>query len=127
MPPNIIAIIDDNTQVRESVQRLVESMNFRSELFSSVDELLTFAGLPQVGCIVSDVEMPGVDAGRLIESLTALGHRAPVIFMTAGTSATRRAAQLATGAACILDKPFSPHELADQVAAALSSFARERV
>src|SRR5258707_9594626 len=81
----IIAIIDDDLLVRESVQRLVRSMGFRAEQFSSEQEFLASASLASYCCIISDVNGATGIASRLHHRLPSIGHDIPIIFMTART------------------------------------------
>jgi FixJ family two-component response regulator len=120
VPRDIIAIVDDDALVREGVQRLVASLDFRCALFSALDEFLAFTRLDEVGCIVSDVKLADADAGSLPHRLSVLGRRIPVVFMTADPDPSLRTRLLATGAISVLDKPFVPRVLTDLIATVLS-------
>lgn len=117
--PDIIAIIDDDALVRESVQRLVGSLDYLARTFSSVDEFLVCDVIVNVKCIISDVHMVGSSAKRLREQLTAIGCGAHLIFMTALPSQQMNEALLGAGAICVLAKPFRQNEIARCIATAL--------
>ena len=117
--PDLIAIIDDDVLVRESLQRLVSSLNFRGEPFSSLDELLAFEYLHEVRCVVCDVNTPGGSNEFVLERLTAMGYRIPFVFMTARPSSPLRQRLMDAGAVCVLTKPFHQSEMTTCIAAAL--------
>jgi FixJ family two-component response regulator len=67
--------------------------------------------LHDTDCVISDVQMPGIDGIELQDKLIAQGHRLPIIFVTAFPEMKARAHALAAGAICFLAKPFSDEEL----------------
>jgi FixJ family two-component response regulator len=56
-PPRIIAVIDDDNRVRESLHNLLASYGYRAETFASAELFLASDGLFQSNCIIADVEM----------------------------------------------------------------------
>src|SRR5262245_39854914 len=78
----VIAIIDDEALVRDSVKRLVRSMGYRAENFSSTEELLATGSLRDTCCIISDVISADGTASRLQDLLASIGYDIPIIFMT---------------------------------------------
>jgi FixJ family two-component response regulator len=102
----MIAICDDDICVRSAVQALVRSLGYATATFGSPDACLRSSALESTACLLSDVEMPGMNGGDLHRRLRALGHRFPVIFMTANDSPELRAELLAGGAVAVLNKPF---------------------
>jgi FixJ family two-component response regulator len=119
MNSHIIAIVDDDALVRDGVQRLVNSMNFRTEQFPSPDRLFAFKDLQQVRCIICDVYGSGESTENLPDLLKSLGYEIPVIFMTALPSAAMRARLLGAGAIGVLAKPFHQSDMARSLRAAL--------
>ena len=119
MHPDIIAIIDDDALVRESVRRLVGSLDYPARTFSSADEFLVSDALENVKCIISDVHMAGSNAKRLRERLNAIGCEAPLIFITALPNQQINETLLGLGAICVLAKPFRQNEIARCIATAL--------
>lgn len=114
-----VAIIDDNAMVRQGIQRLVDSLNFRTKTFSSADDFFAFDLLPNVRCIISDVHMVGSDARQFQNRLNAVGCVAPVIFITALPNCRLKAELLDAGAFCVLGKPFHSDEIARCIAIAI--------
>jgi FixJ family two-component response regulator len=116
----IIAIIDDDPFVRESVRRLVNSMSYVAETFASADAFLTSDLAHNVRCIISDVQMHGSNARHFQRRLAAFGLQIPVIFMTALSSPVLKAQLMDAGAICVLDKPFHQQQMTCCIAEALT-------
>jgi FixJ family two-component response regulator len=109
-PPSI-AIIDDDALVREGLRRLVTSLNYSAETFSSTDEFLVSDSVTSIRCIISDVQMPGSDALQLQERLFEIGCKAPIVFMTALLNRELETQLMHAGAVCVLAKPFNQSQL----------------
>jgi FixJ family two-component response regulator len=117
---SLIAIVDDNPSVRDSLKRLVKSSGYNAESFASVHGFLTSGKLEDIGCIIADVQMPkatGFDMQRMLKSA---GYCIPILFITAFPSDKGRDEALKAGAYCYLHKPVSVGELFDCVRSALS-------
>lgn len=119
MDSQVIAIVDDDALVRDGVQRLVNSMNFRAEQFSSIDHFLAFEGLHDVRCVICDVQTGAGTAESLLHCLMSIAPDIPVVFMTARPTAALRTKLLGAGALHVLTKPFHQNEMASCIAAAL--------
>ena len=117
-PP--IAIIDDDLLVRDGLRRLVTSLDYSAETFSSMDEFLASDLPPDVGCVISDVQIPGNDAMHLRSRLFAIGCKAPIVFITALLSRQLEKELVRTGAICVLAKPFNQRQLLHYIASALA-------
>lgn len=115
----MIAVIDDAPLVRESVQRLVSSMGFQAEQFSSLDDFFASSLCRKARCIISDVGVGGSTSKRLHQRLTSRGLDIPVIFMTALPSQARDKKLVEDGAIRVLPKPFRGTTLEDCIRAAL--------
>ena len=104
-----IHIIDDNEAVRESLICLLESEQLPVKAYGSAQEFLDGA-LPADGCLLTDVQMPGISGLELLRRLRAQGSEAPVIVMTARADPAM-AAEAARYDAMFLEKPFEPDTL----------------
>ena len=113
-----IAIIDDDMLVRESVQRLVRSMGYETELFSSPEEFLA-TSVPDIGCVISDVIMADGRHTGLQQGLALAGRDIPIIFMTARPSPSVVATLMRAGAIDVLAKPFHQKQIASCIESAL--------
>ncbi len=117
----VIAIVDDDASVRHATGQLVRSFGFAVALFGSGFELLQADNLDTLGCIISDVQMPGMNGLALCEALRARKLEVPVIFMSAFTDAGYEQAAKSMGAVCFLHKPFDDRKLIRCIKYALSS------
>jgi FixJ family two-component response regulator len=113
----LIAIVDDDELVREAIKGLMRSMGLAAEVFASGEEFLRSPHLSRVGCLVADVNMPGMSGFDLHHHVSALSKRIPTILITAYPS--DRSLALGAGVLCYLAKPFSDDELLSCVCSAL--------
>ena len=107
----IIAIIDDDLDVRRSLDSLMRSAGLSPRCFASAEELLTLGARGDLACIVTDLHMPGMTGLELQLELGRRGWRQPVILMTAFPTDAARQQAMAAGAAAFLTKPVDPDRL----------------
>ena len=103
----LVAVVDDDESVRESLPDLLGEFGFRSEVFSSAEEFLASDIVGRMKCLVLDVAMPGMTGLELQQELKARGHRVPIVFITAQKDETVRKRAFEAGAVGLLFKPFS--------------------
>lgn len=103
----VIAVVDDDDAVRDSLRFLLEAAGFRAAMFSSAESFLSNPAGMTCTCLLLDQHMPSVTGLELLQQLRATGYDLPVAIMTASPSArlTQRAMEL--GAAAVLEKPLS--------------------
>ncbi len=117
----LIAVVDDDHSIRESLGGLFRSVGFAAQGFASAAAFLQSHDLPETDCVVLDVRMPGMSGLEVQRRLVASHPDVPVIFMTAHDDARTRSQALSGGAVDYLIKPFSEAALLDAVRAALGS------
>jgi FixJ family two-component response regulator len=115
----LISIVDDDGFVRESTRLLVRSMGYAAETFVSAEEYLRSNRAADTACLISDIQMPGMNGADLQERLIADGYRMPIIFVTAFHDPKIRARVLKAGAFGFLTKPFSDESLSECLGKAL--------
>jgi FixJ family two-component response regulator len=103
----VLSVVDDDTSVRIATGRLIRSVGFTVEMFTSGEEFLRHGSLQETSCLILDVHMPGMSGLQLQSHLAAVGHRIPIIFITAYPDQRIRALALQAGAMDFLYKPFS--------------------
>ncbi len=79
----VIAIVDDDTSVREGTMDLVKAMGFIAEAFSCAEEFLKSKRLHSTSCLIADVRMPGMTGLELHNRLVRSGNVIPTILITA--------------------------------------------
>jgi CheY-like chemotaxis protein len=119
----LISIIDDDEIAREGVTDLVDSLAYRTVAFATADEYLLSNLMAETSCLITDVQMPGMNGLDLHARLIADGYRTPIIFMSAFTDERARARALAPGAIGFLNKPFEEMALIECLDAALARVA----
>jgi FixJ family two-component response regulator len=78
----VVAIVDDDLRLLESLENLLESAGHSVRLFSSANSLLENNELSEIDCLVSDVGMPGIDGFKLRSLVQAARPGLPVILIT---------------------------------------------
>lgn len=115
----LVALVDDDESVRESVPELLQGLGFAVLAFDSADAFLSSEEIPQTQCLLLDVCMPGMSGPELQQELVSRGIRVPIIFITARHDESVREMLMQRGAAACLFKPFSEQQLRTAFDAAL--------
>ena len=121
-----IAVVDDDISVREAMVSLVKSLGYNVVAFDSAEEFLTFGSRGDVGCLIADVQMPGMSGLDLHSRLVADGERTPTILITAFPDQGARTRALRDGVKCYLAKPVPDEDLQACIQSALVSGAGGR-
>ena len=116
----IVAVVDDDPRVRESLESLMASAGLTACVFSRAEDFLREGDLASAGCLITDVRMPGMDGVALQRHVRSVRPELPVIFITAHHDDEVERRALAEGAACFLRKPFDAGELLRATRKALS-------
>jgi len=116
----LVAVVDDDFSVRESLESLIRSVGMEVRVFASAEEFLNSAHSRKADCLVLDVRLPGMSGVELHHHLLARDHKVPVIFITAHASDDRAKSEARSDwTVAYLTKPFDEDELLDAVHAAL--------
>ncbi|MCY1288870.1 DNA-binding transcriptional regulator NtrC [compost metagenome] len=121
MATPVIAIVDDDAAVRYAIGGLVRAFGMAVELYADGPALLQSPSLDGIDCVITDVQMPGMDGFALCEALRARGLRMPVIFMTAFDLQDFAQRARAAGAAGFLGKPFDDTDVLRCIERALAA------
>ena len=125
--PGLVHVIDDDASFRTAIERRLKIAGYDVATYSSAQQLLDH--LPDVerpGCILLDVQMPGLSGLDLQSRLIERGSILPIIFVTgyADTPATVRA--IKAGAEDFLTKPASSGQLIDAIERAMARYESSR-
>jgi FixJ family two-component response regulator len=115
----LIAVVDDDESVRESLPDLLRELGYAARVFASAQEFLATDCIHQARCLILDVAMPGMCGPELHRELVLHGHATPVIFITALADKSLPQRLLQQGAVACLIKPFSEQDLHGALTAAL--------
>jgi FixJ family two-component response regulator len=122
-----VFVIDDDSDLRASVGRLLRSVGLDVELFASISDFMRFNPPDGPTCLVLDVRLPGQSGLDLQRELAAANKELPIIFIT-GHGDIRMSVQAMKGGAIeFLTKPFRDQDLIDaiQLGLARDSAGRE--
>jgi two-component system, LuxR family, response regulator FixJ len=106
----VIAIIDDNESMQDSLSDLIESGGFEAQCFGSAKAFLESDSRVGVACLIVDIRMPKMSGLKLQARLKQEGCNIPIIFITAYDDVEIRAQAMKEGAVEFLAKPFD-HQL----------------
>ena len=116
----LVAVVDDDLSVRESLESLIRSVGLDVRLSASAEDFLNSPRSRKADCLVFDVRLPGMSGVDLHRHLVAQRCEVPVIFMTAHGFDNRTKSEAASDwTVAFLTKPFSEDEFLSAVAVAL--------
>jgi len=115
----LIAVVDDDASVRESLPDLLHEFGFKALVFASAEEFLDSNHAGKAHCLLLDITMSGMSGMDLQRELLRRRQTVPIIFMTAHGEESLRRRMLERGAVEYLFKPFSDTALLDAIRAAL--------
>jgi FixJ family two-component response regulator len=107
----LIAVIDDDEPFRTALVESLCSQGYLAHGFASVEEFFAAGGESSCDCVVTDIHMPGMSGLDLQGLLMARDRRVPVIMITARGEPGLEAKAAASGAVCLLRKPFGADAL----------------
>jgi FixJ family two-component response regulator len=112
----LVATVDDDRRVRESVQSVLESAGYEAVAFESAEAFLESGALSRVTCVIADVRLPGMNGTELQRRIRQEHRQMPVILITAHDDDDVRRQALRDGAIAFLVKPFDGGDLLEHVA-----------
>lgn len=114
-----ICIVDDDDDVRASVENFLRSAALDVRSFGTAESFLASPERLTADCLITDIHMPGMDGLELQRELKREGRSFPVIVMTAFPTLAARAQSATLGASAFLVKPVDPDMLLDRIEALL--------
>jgi FixJ family two-component response regulator len=121
----MISIIDNDEFMLDAVRNLVRSLGYRAAVFCSAEDYLRSDCLRESSCVITDLQMPGMNGADLQDRLIADGLRTPMIFMTAYFDERVQKRVMDAGAFGFLSKPFDDEILIKCIDEALKGSAVE--
>lgn len=106
MAGTLISIIDDDESMLLALGGLLRLYGFVVKTYASAEEFIRRGTAEAPDCIITDVHLPGLSGIGLKEWLDARSSSVPVIMITAHAEAHIQTQVLASGAVCLLKKPF---------------------
>jgi FixJ family two-component response regulator len=115
----LIAVVDDDFRILESLESLLESAGYTAAVFRSGEAFLQSEAAEAASCLVTDIRMPNVDGLELHRRIKRRRPVLPIIFMTAHFDEAIERRVVEGGAAGFLRKSFSGSEFLQAVRHAL--------
>jgi DNA-binding NtrC family response regulator len=107
----LVFIVDDNRGTRESLSNLIRSAGLSAQTFSSAQEFLAAERPKAPGCLVLDVQLPGLSGLDLQQELAKAGVKIPIIFITGHGDIPTSVRAIKAGALEFLTKPVNREDL----------------
>ncbi len=121
-----VFIIDDDPSARRGLSRLVRVAGMNVETYASAQEFIERPHYDGCGCILLDVQMPGMDGLELQEQLVKAEYSLPIIFVSAHADVPDAAAAMKKGAVDFLTKPVDRDHLLKAIAESLEKDRENR-
>lgn len=125
-PLGTVFVVDDDEAVRDSIRWLLESSNYKVELFDSGESFMTHYQPDQVGVLLLDVRMNGMSGLEVQDHLIARKSDLPIIMLTAYGDVQMAVTALKKGAVDFIEKPFDHAALRQLVEKMLVEAVRRR-
>ena len=119
----IVAVVDDDQSILRSLECLLESADYVARLFTSAMALLDSGCLAEIDCLISDMDMPGMDGFELLRAVHAARPGLPTILITGYPETLKRLSSFGGMKPRFFTKPFHGPELL----AALGESLRNRL
>lgn len=117
----MISIIDDDDAVRVATSSLIRSFGFEAVTFASAEDFLRSDVVASSDCVITDVQMPGMNGVELQSALRAAANLTPIIFITAFPEEGIRRQVIEAGAVAFLTKPFGGNDIMAHIDIAVGS------
>jgi FixJ family two-component response regulator len=120
-PQEIIAVIDDDPEMRVAMARLLSAHEYSPHTFDSAETFLTNASTCRASCLLVDIQLGDLSGVELARQLAADGFKFRIIFMTGDDDATIERQAIAAGGIAFLRKPFPAKMLIDAIKRAVEA------
>lgn len=122
----IVHVVDDDPSFLVAVTRLLRASGYLVRTFSSAEEFLKESTGASPGCVLLDLQMPGLNGLELQEAIAKWEHPLPIVFLTGYGEVPTAVQAIRHGAEDFLAKRCSKEELFNAIDRALDRDARER-
>jgi FixJ family two-component response regulator len=122
----MVFVVDDDPQVRASIQGLLKSAGLRSECFETAEQFLHRQPPGGPSCLIVDVSLPGISGLDFQQQLKKAELHIPIVFITAHGDIPMTVKAMKSGAVEFLTKPFEDQDLLGAVQQALTSDTARR-
>jgi FixJ family two-component response regulator len=124
--PPIVFVVDEDPSVRRSVARLLKVHGYQVQVFASAQNFLRHEGNYGPGCLVLDLQLPGLSGLDLQAELAAVDRAIPIVFITGHGDIPSSVRAMKAGAVDFLPKPVRAEVLLQAVRTAVARDIRQR-
>jgi FixJ family two-component response regulator len=117
-----IHIVDDDKSTRTAVGRVLRAAGYQVSLYESADQLLENLPATDRGCVLLDVQMPGLNGPQLQEVLAKIGFGLPIVYLTGHGDIPTSVRAIKAGAEDFLSKPAPKKVLLEAIERALQRY-----
>lgn len=125
-PAPVVRVVDDDAYHLRAVARMLRASGFVVETYASSAEFLARPEPDVPGCVVVDLEMPGMNGLDLQDALARAGHPMPVVFLSGHGDVPTTALAMRRGAEDFVTKRAPKGELLDAIRRAIARDGRQR-
>lgn len=116
----LVCVVDDEFSTRESLSSLLRSAGLNVQTYSSAQEFLSKVSTEALGCLVLDVQLPGISGLDLQQELASKDIQIPIIFITGHGDIPMSVQAVKAGALEFLTKPFDNEHLLETIRSAIA-------
>jgi two-component system response regulator FixJ len=121
----LVHVVDDDDAVRDALATLLQVSGYGVQVYPSAGAFLERLEGLESGCVVTDVQMPGISGLELLQRLSGRAQAFPTIVLTGLADVPMAVDALKAGAADFIEKPFDGSVLLAAVGAAFERLTRE--
>jgi len=121
-----VLLVDDDQEMRESLVWLLESNDLSVRSFATPAELIENYDSQLPGCLLIDLQLPGISGLQLWQALREMGGRHPVIVISGHGDVATAVLTMQMGAVDFIEKPFDRKRLLARVHEAILADAENR-
>jgi two-component system, LuxR family, response regulator FixJ len=121
-----VYVVDDDDGMRRALETLLNTVGFKTVVFSRPTEFLAKFQTDAPGCLVLDIRMPEMSGLEVQRHLNAMGSMLPVIFVTGHGDVPMAVQAMKEGAFEFIQKPFRDQDLLDRINHALTLDTQNR-
>jgi FixJ family two-component response regulator len=119
-------VVDDDASVRNALGRMLRASGYTVQLYASGQEFLDQCSTATAGCVLVDLDMPGLSGLELQMALARSNHPLPVVFLTGRGDIPSSVRAMRQGAEDFLTKQAPKADVLAAVERALARDTRER-
>jgi FixJ family two-component response regulator len=121
--PSLVHVVDDDASFRTAIERRLKHAGYEVETYSSAQHLLDrLPGVEKPGCILLDVQMPGLSGLELQNRLVELGSILPIVFVTGHSDIPTTVRAIKAGAEDFLTKPIPSEQMIAAIERAMARY-----